>query len=298
MPTNPTAPAPSTGQAIQEAFAGKLEQTLAKIEGLGTPDGLLSIEDALRGFNDQQERLNALLQATPSADLERQRADIQLLAAAYEEGRLGAIGSTEAIATFTEAVQARLGTLPEVIKPATDAITEFTLQFQRNAQDLMGDTVLATLKGDFGSITKLWGNMLLGMASQAVAADLGNKLFPKEGPGFLSIIGGLFGFAKGGVFSGGAQVKAFANGGVVGGPTMFGMRGGLGLMGEAGPEAIMPLKRGRDGKLGVAGGGTQVVNHYNVSAGVSRNELMTALQLMQQQVEGRVYGTLRTRGVI
>ena len=36
---------------------------------------------------------------------------------------------------------------------------------------------------------------------------------------------------------------------------MFPMRGGLGLMGEAGPEAIMPLARGPDGKLGVRGGG-------------------------------------------
>lgn len=43
----------------------------------------------------------------------------------------------------------------------------------------------------------------------------------------------------------------FANGGVVSGPTTFPMRGGTGLMGEAGPEAIMPLSRGADGKLGV-----------------------------------------------
>ena len=63
-------------------------------------------------------------------------------------------------------------------------------------------------------------------------------------------------FAKGGVFTGG-KVNAFASGGVVTGPTLFPMRGGeLGLMGEAGPEAIMPLKRGADGKLGVAGGGS------------------------------------------
>jgi phage-related minor tail protein len=49
----------------------------------------------------------------------------------------------------------------------------------------------------------------------------------------------------------------FASGGIVSGPTMFPMRGGRGLMGEAGPEAIMPLARGPDGRLGVrsAGGG-------------------------------------------
>ena len=46
-------------------------------------------------------------------------------------------------------------------------------------------------------------------------------------------------------------VTPFASGGIVNRPTLFPMRGGTGLMGEAGAEAIMPLARGRDGKLGV-----------------------------------------------
>jgi phage-related minor tail protein len=52
-------------------------------------------------------------------------------------------------------------------------------------------------------------------------------------------------FAKGGI-------KPFASGGVISTPSYFPMSGGLGLAGEAGPEAIMPLSRGSDGKLGVA----------------------------------------------
>ena len=62
----------------------------------------------------------------------------------------------------------------------------------------------------------------------------------------------------------------YANGGVVNSPTTFGMSGGkTGLMGEAGPEAIMPLKRGANGKLGVqmeGGGATTVVQNFNFSA--------------------------------
>ena len=51
-------------------------------------------------------------------------------------------------------------------------------------------------------------------------------------------------------------IKPFAAGGVIGTPTYFPMRGGgLGLAGEAGPEAIMPLARGPDGRLGVAASG-------------------------------------------
>lgn len=62
--------------------------------------------------------------------------------------------------------------------------------------------------------------------------------------------------ANGNAFWGG-NVIPFADGGVVSSPTMFPMARGMGLMGEAGPEAIMPLQRGADGKLGVraAGGG-------------------------------------------
>jgi phage-related minor tail protein len=65
-------------------------------------------------------------------------------------------------------------------------------------------------------------------------------------------------------FGGGAEknalggIKPFAAGGIIGTPTYFPLsNGGLGLAGEAGPEAIMPLSRGADGKLGVAmnGGG-------------------------------------------
>lgn len=71
-------------------------------------------------------------------------------------------------------------------------------------------------------------------------------------------IGSLVGFAEGGVIAGGRplsrQVEAFARGGVVAGPTLFPTRGGLGLMGEAGPEAILPLARGPDGRLGVSTG--------------------------------------------
>jgi phage-related minor tail protein len=52
----------------------------------------------------------------------------------------------------------------------------------------------------------------------------------------------------------------FASGGVIGAPTYFPMSGGLGLAGEAGPEAIVPLSRGADGRLGVAMSGAAPAN--------------------------------------
>jgi phage-related minor tail protein len=64
----------------------------------------------------------------------------------------------------------------------------------------------------------------------------------------------------------GGRVQAFAAGGVVSAPTYFAHAGGAGLMGEAGAEAILPLKRGPDGALGVAaGGGGGTTIHFHIT---------------------------------
>ena len=69
--------------------------------------------------------------------------------------------------------------------------------------------------------------------------------------------------ATGGVFGKDGKIQAYAKGGVVTEPTFFryGAAGNLGLMGEAGmPEAILPLKRGRSGNLGVETSGSGIGN--------------------------------------
>jgi len=84
--------------------------------------------------------------------------------------------------------------------------------------------------------------------------------------GLSSLLSGLTGSSGGSpgisLAAASGAVKPFASGGVIGAPTYFPlMQGGVGLAGEAGPEAIMPLTRGPDGKLGVAsagGGGNSV----------------------------------------
>jgi hypothetical protein len=90
-----------------------------------------------------------------------------------------------------------------------------------------------------------------------ITGMIANAISPGAGDSYM--------LAKGGVLNNG-QVVPYANGGVVGSPTTFPMTGGrTGLMGEAGPEAIMPLKRGKNGKLGVQaeGGSGDVIIHQN-----------------------------------
>lgn len=89
----------------------------------------------------------------------------------------------------------------------------------------------------------------IGLSLAGMALDAGLKpLQGLIGNLFSGALGGILPFAKGGV-------TPFASGGIVASPTYFPNGGGIGLMGEAGSEAIMPLSRTADGRLGVAAGG-------------------------------------------
>lgn len=123
-----------------------------------------------------------------------------------------------------------------------------------------------------------------------VARSVVNTAYSAAIKPVTSQIGGLLAqsvtgvFANGGAFSQG-KVTPFASGGIVSSPTAFPMRGGTGLMGEAGPEAIMPLSRGSDGKLGVKmeGGGRPVTVVMNIStpdaASFQRSRTQIAAQM-------------------
>jgi len=88
------------------------------------------------------------------------------------------------------------------------------------------------------------------------------------------LVGGIFDIfnikpsAMGNVFAQNG-IQKFARGGIVDKPTLFPFAKGIGLMGEAGPEGILPLSRGRDGRLGVqatnGGGGVSVVVNVDAS---------------------------------
>jgi flagellar motor protein MotB len=247
-----------------------------------------------RELRASQSRLAELLANTPTGRLTSVLADIKLLNAELGE-------SPETLQQWAEAVRAVTARLPRDTEQALEELSEITQQFQRNVQDVLGDNIASALRGDFDSIEDAWKTMLLNMAAQAAAAELTKGLFGADGRGgWLASLAGFFGFAKGGVFSQGQQITAFADGGVLTRPTFFGMGGGrMGVAGEAGAEGILPLRRGPGGRLGVeAYGGGGTTNIYNVAAGVTRSELVSALQLMSQQTEARVMSNLRTSRVI
>ncbi|MCC5971385.1 MAG: phage tail tape measure protein [Pararhodobacter sp.] len=135
--------------------------------------------------------------------------------------------------------------------------------------------------------------------SDAVYATAMRPVQGAVGGALASMIGGamsgLLPFANGASFAQG-RVMPFAQGGVVSGPVAFPMRGGTGLMGEAGPEAIMPLARGADGRLGVrtAGGGRAVNVVFNITtpdvAGFQRSQSQIAAQMSRLLAQGQRNG--------
>jgi phage-related minor tail protein len=125
------------------------------------------------------------------------------------------------------------------------------------------------------------------IAIKPVTGALGGLL----AQGVAGVMGAGMPFANGGAFSQG-RVMPFAKGGIVSAPTSFPMRGGTGLMGEAGPEAIMPLARGPDGRLGVQAGGGRAVNIVmNISTpdvqGFQRSQSQVAAQVSRALARGQ-----------
>lgn len=126
------------------------------------------------------------------------------------------------------------------------------------------------------SIKSLSGSDFMGMFSFGTGAKAGASGGYTPSGAYSSAAAGVQLNAKGGVYDS-ADLSRFSNS-IVSSPTMFAFAKGAGLMGEAGPEAIMPLKRGSDGSLGVrvagldkiAGGGQAsssppITQHITVS---------------------------------
>ncbi len=143
----------------------------------------------------------------------------------------------------------------------TDQVERLTLQTDELREQMTGLNRLAESFGVklvnafAGAVIhgRKLSDVLKGLALSLAQTALTQGLRPL-GNLIGGLLGNVTGSARGNVFSGG-RLMPFADGGIVNSPTLFPMRGGTGQMGEAGPEAIMPLARGADGKLGVRGGG-------------------------------------------
>jgi phage-related minor tail protein len=149
--------------------------------------------------------------------------------------------------------------------PFQAALENLEKMSDRFGNQLTGALKNAAINGrELDDVLRRIGLNLAGMALEQGLKPLQSL----AGSLFSGLLGGfarILPFAKGGVPG---HIVPFANGGVVSAPSYFPMGRSIGLMGEAGPEAILPLRRSADGRLGVAAsGGSAPVNVvFNVTA--------------------------------
>jgi len=173
-------------------------------------------------------------------------------------------------------------------RPLEAQLAEVSKAGARFSNALSQSFVDLALKGrSFGDVLRSLALRLSELALKAAFKPLTDSI----GNALAGLVGGAA-FARGGVIRQGLPVP-FAQGGVIASPIAFPLAGnGLGLAGERGPEAILPLARGSDGRLGVrADGGAGIAVTVNISTpdveSFRRSETQLAALLARAVAQGQ-----------
>ncbi|ELK4834949.1 phage tail tape measure protein [Pseudomonas aeruginosa] len=289
-------------KAATKAYVDQLERQRAALAAAGTRaanslglgDRQAGLQSSLDGatdrFNDERAKLLDRRRTAPDKySQEDYKRDLVILAEAEDKYRDTVIsnydkitkaqgdwrsGASSAFQTYLESARDVAGQTKNLFTSAfssmEDAVATFAttgkLSFSDFAKSILADMArIATRAAASQALSSLFGGFFGG--GNAAAQSGVDNLVSNSGL-----------FANGGAFAGGVQM--FATGGaftnsVVSTPTAFGMSGGrLGVMGEAGPEAVMPLTRTSSGALGVramGGGGSQINVEVNIASDGSAN---------------------------
>lgn len=191
--------------------------------------------------------------------------------------------------TMTAAFDAQLRDIRQTLGDTTRDLGNLDAGFSRGLRKAFDGVVFDGMKlsDALSTLGKAMSNTVYNAAMKPVTDHFGGML----AGGLNALVSSIMPYAQGGAFTQG-RVMPFAKGGVVTSPTTFPMRGATGLMGEAGPEAIMPLTRSADGRLGVQaqGGGTVHVT-MNITTpdvqGFQRSQSQIAAQMSRVMSRGQ-----------
>lgn len=283
-------------QAAEKGVAAQADPLIEKIitkeglkaadqyeKSLGIQTATLEFQNSLVGKSAQEIEV-ANLAHTNQMNLQKQIQQI-----IQQKGAL----SEEAEGRMTKAMEVATARQIELIEQRQQAERTFTggaskaMSDYANNAEMIGKQTETAFNNGFRNMEDAMvqfattGKLNFSAFANSVIADIMRIYARMAITGLVGKVGGMFGQssnafpngpettplpeAKGDAFFGGA-VTAFANGGVVSSPTFFPMANGAGLMGEAGPEAVMPLTRDSQGRLGVrsgAGGSAVQVNIVN-----------------------------------
>lgn len=179
----------------------------------------------------------------------------------------------EGIGTGVIELEKQVDSFYEMGKKGMQGFADYLTDSMNNVVDAWGKgwgAMRDALKNTLADMLKELSHYFMKQAMYGLASQMGGSLFGPvtvSNTPFGSLTGGtrlLPGEvapweAKGGIWDKGLQT--FATGGVVTSPILFNHKGGKGLMGEAGPEAIMPLRRDSQGRLGVSVAGGSTLNY-------------------------------------
>jgi hypothetical protein len=248
-------------EALKE-YAKSLEQ-IAAIEAEAAKFGEQFIRGEAAKAEELQKQINALEDmANPMREYVREQERLNML---WETGKL----SVEAYSAGMQKADEALASASEIAKRAPEEIGSMEQAMKNLTAQGIGGLVDAIFSAD-QSFKQFAGNFLQQIAKMIIQQQIFNAL---KG----TTLGGLLGFAKGGAFGGSTGLPY----GVYNSPTFFPMPGNGplqkfasgGVLGEAGPEAIMPLRRGAGGRLGVEAApvNVNVINNAGVNVGVERD---------------------------
>jgi lambda family phage tail tape measure protein len=276
--------------AASEAYVAQLERQRAALEasgtraanGLGLGDRQQGLQNSLDGatdkFNEERAKLLDRRRTAPDKysmdDYQKDLANLETAEDRYRATVVGNYdkmsvaqsdwqsGATSAFANYLDSANNVAGQTKSLFTNAfssmEDAIVNFAmtgkLSFADFAKSILADMArIATRQASSSALSGLFG-----LAATAASSYFGSSGATSAGSTQAGYSSTYFPQAKGGAWSGGVQM--FADGGaftnsIVSKPTAFGMANGkTGIAGEAGPEAIVPLARDSQGRLGIRGG--------------------------------------------
>lgn len=260
-------------QATERLSGGATDEQVAKVRELASAewDRVKAVEAATakrQAQADMEKQALALNREHMSA-ADQFMVKMQQLDAMKSFGLSDAAYSAEAKAASEEAQRATEEANKATVENYAESYAEIDRLVQQTYQGISAGLSAMIVKGEADFATFVDG-MAQSLLQSGLAALMGGVFGTPGQPGMLfgggstgggggilgigagGLTGGTssFRYAHGAAFSGG-NVIPFARGGIVDRPVVFPMAKGMGLMGEAGPEAVMPLRRLASGDLGV-----------------------------------------------
>lgn len=271
--------------ALDEMLPGQKEWQQLTEDGIALHERMRTDWEVMQA---QFEEYNRLLSHGRISQEDYNRA-VRDSATDYQQAQDGAEKAGDSVAGLDGLTQSLMNSLPDYGKELSGMLVDFATNSDDASTSFEDFTInvlrnLAEMATQVLIITPLLENLMttFGAAKSAktAAAGAGGAGSLLSGAGdWISDLFGSF-FAQGGVFAGGNPMP-FANGGVVSRPTIFPFaNGGVGLMGEAGSEAIMPLQRDSQGRLGVTAQGS---GSSGVTVVINNNAPDTTVTASEQQ---------------